>query len=156
MEKALDSKSPIDILSDKVTYFTEKNLAIFEGDVVATQDDMTLKCQIMEVVLEDKSRESNSEEQSKNIKHIYMKHSVEIFNPNEKATSDFAEYFVPEEKFIMISNVVLEQDGSILKGDKLIYLKSTGETQVISNDKSQRVRGTFVPKANTEEKKNDQ
>lgn len=151
----IDSKSPIDILSDKVTYFTEKNIAVFEGDVVATQDYMTLKCDVMEVIFEKKTDNDNSDDKSKNIKHIYLKNNVEIFNPKEKATSDFAEYIVADEKFIMISNVVLTQDGSILKGDKLIYLKNTGETQVISNQKAQRVRGTFVPKPKSENKNNE-
>lgn len=160
MENSFNSKSPIDILSDKVTYYTEKNIAVFEGDVVATQDDMTLKCEIMEVILEKKSEnksdDKESDDQSRNIKHIYMKNNVEIFNPREKATSDFAEYIVADEKFIMISNVVLTQEGSILRGDKLIYLKNTGETQVISNNQSQRVKGTFVPKQQKESEVNEQ
>lgn len=160
IEKALNSKSPIDIVSDKVTYYTEKNIAIFEGDVVATQDEMILKCAIMEVILEKKDNkvvDKNSEDNpSQNIKQIYLKNKVEIYNQKEKATSDFAEYIVADEKLIMTSNVVLTQEGSILKGDKLIYLKNTGETQVISNNNTQRVRGTFVPKASNDSKENDQ
>lgn len=139
-----NSKSPIEILSDEVRYLNVEGKAIFTGDVVASQDDLVVKSGSMEVLFDKDEKKGNGEEKS-NINMIYFKDNVDITTKTDHATASGGEYDVKKGIFTLKGNVVLEQEGSVLTGDELIHVKSTGES-LLKSKAGTRVKAHIVQK----------
>ncbi len=150
IELQQDSKSPIEILSDEVRYLNLDNKAIFTGDVVASQDDLVIKSKSMEVIFtkdgQKDSKSSKNTEGKTNISKIYFKGNVDITTKTDHATADNGEYDVKKGIFTLKGNVMLEQEGNVLRGDELIHVKSTGESLLKSGKTGARVKAHIVQK----------
>lgn len=139
-----NSKSPIEILSNEVRYFNTEGKAIFTGDVVASQDDLVVKSSSMEVLF-DKDEKKTAGEEKSNISMIYFKDNVDITTKTDHATAKHGQYDVKKGVFTLKGNVVLEQEGSVLTGDELVHVKSTGES-LLKSKAGTRVKAHIVQK----------
>lgn len=138
------------ILSDILRYFPDKELAIFEGKVEATQNDTKLFCDKMEVDFLKASLKLNASNQGgKKIKKIYVQGNVIMQTSQERATSLRGELDVKKGMLYLFDEVKLHQSNNILTGDKLTYNTITKESLVTSNKSAKnpkRVYGIFTPK----------
>lgn len=154
------SKAPIEINADNLQVFQEENKAIFEGHVVAIQEQVRLKADKMTVYY--RSPDESSEQQQDAIKKIDVQGNVFMTTPDETASGLKGTYNVQGEEIRLIGNVVLTRGKNTLKGDSLVYDLKKGKSVMSSGDgaaaeegnpaKKARVRAVFIPEKNMETK----
>jgi len=150
------SEAPIEITADSLDVHQDRQVAIFTGDVVAIQEDMTLKSDRMTVFY----RNSEQVKENKNLQRISkidVDGNVFLTTPKETAKGDKGIYYVDQKIIRLFNNVVLTQENNIIKGDGLEYNMQTKRSRVVSRTaakpetsdpyerKNGRVKGVFVP-----------
>lgn len=147
------SKAPIEINADSLQVFQEENKAIFEGHVVAIQENVRLKSDKMTVYYRSPEGEKKSEQDA--IKRIEVEGNVFMTTPEETASGLSGVYDVQNNQIELINQVVLTRGKNTLKGDRLVYdlkegksVMSTAAASIAPNGKpaaKQRVRALFIP-----------
>lgn len=149
-----DRNQPINIESDHLEVLQADKLAIFSGNVEATQGDLHLKSDEMKVYYKEKTetkeRKKDSAATQNAISKIDVKGSVFLATPQETAQGDKGVYDVEKSTITLIDNVVLTRGKNVLKGSTMTYNLTTGRSEMKSegvgkDGKKQRVRGVFVP-----------
>jgi lipopolysaccharide export system protein LptA len=168
-----NSKKPIDIESDRLEVDDKSHIAIFIGNVSATQGENNLKAPRLEVFYENASQQpagkgtqpakaakpapaasagaSGDPLTSGQIKRIHAlggKVVVTSTKDNQEATGDDAIYDVKAQLITMTGKeVVLTQNKNKVKGTKLVIDLSTGKATVVNEAagtaSSGRIRAVF-------------
>ncbi len=115
-----NDKGPIEITSDKLLSDNEKGIATFVGNVVATQGQTTLKAEWMEV------RYTKNGE----ISQIHARGHVLVTKNNQKVQAQEAFYYRDKEVIIFTGNPVAEDPNTIVRGSKITYNVTTGNSEV--------------------------
>lgn len=124
-----DPNAPVDVKADSLSVDQATGLAVFVGNVIATQQEMRLAAERVTV---------DYDEDAKKVRELRAQGKVIFVSPNEEAESDFARYN-PEERWIeMWGNVMVVQGGSIIAGERLRIGLATGDAQITG-----RVRSVF-------------
>lgn len=146
---ALDDKAPIAIDADTLEVIQSKRQAIFNGDVVAKQGDMTLFSDKM-IVYYNQSKENNDSAMGA-LSRIEVAGNVRMKTSDESAKGNKGLYDAERNKVFLFGNVVLKRGSNVLNGSQLEYnLQSgtsllTGGVKGTAKSSSGRVRGIFVP-----------
>lgn len=138
-----DRNLPIDIVADDLEVRQDQNIAIFRGMVEAKQGQLVLKAETLTVYYKGKSQTG---EDTPPIGRIDAAGNVEMSSPNEKAQGSWAIYDVERQIITLGGNVSLQQNDSVLLGDRLELDLSTGVTRFAGNKEAGangRVRGSF-------------
>lgn len=120
-------EKPITITSQRMTAKNKEHLIIFEKDVVAEKDGMTIYSNTMEVLLKGENKE---------VSIITALGDVKIVSGNRIATAQKAVYYKDEEKVVLtgdpevregkdavsgnIITLFLKEDKSIVEGGKVV------------------------------------
>lgn len=140
---ASDPDAPINIEADRFEIFDNKKIAIFLGNVKATQGEFVLLTPHLEVIYEGNAGEGATG--SSQIKRLRAKQKVHITSKDQKSTSDWADFDVIKQIVVIGGNVVLTQGDHVMRGDRVVINLKTG-TSHIDGDKSKgRVRVLFKP-----------
>lgn len=153
----LDSTQPIEIVSDTLEVFQEKQQAIFSGNVIATQGNINMRSAIMTVFYRNTANEDapttpeTTGVAGEGIYRIEADGDVFFASPLETAQGDSAVYDVDASTVTILGNVLLTREGNVLKGTQMTYNLSTGRSILngggaVAAGGSGRVRGLFVPK----------
>ena len=144
-----NSKAPIDISADSLEVLQNQKKAIFSGNVIAKQSDMTLKASKMTVYY------SAKDTTGKGISKIDVEGNVFLATAKETARGASGVYDVVNDFVTLNGNVVLTRDNNVLKGNKLEYdikngrSKLSGGTSTTTNSGTSktggRVQGLFIP-----------
>jgi lipopolysaccharide export system protein LptA len=156
-----NSKKPIDIESDRLEVDDKQHVAIFIGNVSATQGDYNLKAPRLEVTYENSSQPDAANKTSQapkpakpvkaasadtasdplssgQIKFIHALGGTVILKgqkDEQECTGDDAVYDVKAQKVTMTGKkVVLLQKKNIVEGRKLLIDLATGQATVIPDD----------------------
>lgn len=155
-----DSKQPIDIESDQLEVDDKRHMAIFSGNVSATQGDNNLKAPRLEVFYDAKPQEAGAKVahgtqeaspvkpastavpadpvsggQIKTIHAAGGKVVVTSAKDQQEATGDDAIYDVKAQQITMTGKeVVLSQGLSKVKGTKLIIDLKTGKSNLVTGE----------------------
>ena len=145
---ALDSKQPIDIAADSLEVRQQEKMAIFSGNVVAKQGNITMKAARMLVYYDGQN--SGAASGATSISKIEADGGVFFTSPSETAKGSKAVYEVAKEQIRMIGDVTLTREQSVVKGAGLVYNLKTGRSLLTSGGGAEqgsggRVRGLFVP-----------
>ena len=137
--------------TDNITYYPSENKAIAFGDVIAKNDDSTIYSNKMVSYFT-----KNSEGQSELDKvEIYSDNNeVRIVNDQATVTGEQGVYLPKINKVRLYRNVVINQDGNILKGDFAETDLKTGISRVLS-DKNQESAFPASLLKKTKQKKNN-
>lgn len=137
-----DTSLPVEIEADLLTVEQDQSLAIFEGHVLATQGEMSLRADKLLVFYTDADSED-----AQSIRRIEVEGNVVIASPTETATARDGIYDVAGESMALTGDVVLTQDENVLKGDRLdIDLARNVHTMTTDGTRpGQRVRAMFQP-----------
>lgn len=128
-----DRSAPIEIVSDTLDVDDENGVAVFTGNVVATQDDMLLEGQEVRAYYNEAG----------DIERIEAYDDVVFISAGDRATGDQGTYYMATEMVIMKGNVVVVRDGEMSsKGDEAQINLATGSAQM-----SGRVRTILTPQA---------
>lgn len=143
---SMNSKAPIEITADSLEVLQKDEVALFSGNVVATQADTQIKAGVMKVFYGNAKQNSNPDAPS--ISKIEVIGNVFIRTKAETAQGDKGVYDVTSGIVTLTGNVALTKDKNIIKGGSLIVDMNKGYSKIV-NDSSQgeggRVRGLFTP-----------
>jgi lipopolysaccharide export system protein LptA len=144
--KGHDSKAPIDLSADRAEAQDRADRAIFAGNVVVKQGELTLRTARLTLAYANTN--------GIDINRIDASGGVTVTSPSETARGDFAVYDLNEGLITMVGNVRLERGGSFLSGGRLTIDLDTGRAVMDGglrgvNQAGGRVTGRFtVPKRN--------
>jgi lipopolysaccharide export system protein LptA len=119
------------------------NLADFKGNVVAKQENITLKADQMFVYYNKENNQNSS-----NISKIITNGNVEIIDGAQTARGDTGEYIVRDEVMELKGSVTLTKNKDVIKGERLVYSFKTGHSSLFSgnaNNGKSRVKAMFTP-----------
>lgn len=143
---SLNSKAPIEIAADSLEVLQKDEVALFSGNVIASQADTQIKANSMKVFYGGAKEKSNPDAPS--ISKIEVTGNVFIRTKAETAQGDKGVYDVTTGIITLSGNVALTKDQNIIKGGSLIVDMNKGYSKIV-NDASQgsngRVRGLFTP-----------
>ena len=146
--KGHDSKAPIDLSADRAEAQDRADRAIFAGNVVVKQGNLTLRTARLTLAY--------ASQNGIDINRIDASGGVTVTSPSETAKGDFAVYDLEEGLITMVGNVRLERGGSFLNGGRLTIDLDTGRAVMDGgvrgiNQAGGRVTGRFtVPRRNTQ------
>ncbi len=139
---------PIHIVSDRLDAYNEQKLAVFTGNVVATEGDKVIKCDHLLLYNkkdEDKAKQkAKGDEDSGDIDRIEARGNVRITQGTKIVTGENAVYLNDDQKIIVTGNPVMKDGDNIIKGDKIIVLLDE-DRGVVESGGPKRVSATFYP-----------
>ena len=130
--------------ADNITYYPSQNKAVALGNVTAQDGENTVYADKM-ISYFTKNQQGQSELEKV---EIYSDNNeVKIVNKQATVTGERGIYLPQINKVRLYNNVVINQDGNILKGDYAETDLKTGISRVLSDKKSgKRVSGIFIEK----------
>jgi lipopolysaccharide export system protein LptA len=167
---ASNSDKPIDIVADVLEVDDQKKIAVFKGNVSATQGDFNLRAKELQVTYQQKENGQADRTQpaaepvvpggGADITQIDAKGKVLVKSGDDQtATSDWAIFDVKKQLVTIGGDVVLSQGPNTIKGNRLVIDLNTGLSRFetggeLGGDKTkQRLRAIFTPKSRPETKK---
>lgn len=128
--KEHDSSTPVEITSEELELDQESGQAIFTGNVIVRQGDITMTCGRMTVEYGENA-EGNNE-----IRLIRMFNGVTFASDTEAAESNSAVYSLTNETLVMNGSVLVTQGPTALSSDKLTYDLQSGDGRLEGNVKT--------------------
>lgn len=129
-------KTPIDITADRLSADSAKESVTFEGNVVVTQDDVTLHA---DRVFAEYSREARA------IDKITAEGNVRVIQTGREARAARAVFYNLEQRIVLSGGADLDYGGNTLKGETMtLYLREN--RSVVTGGEGGRVRAVIQPK----------
>jgi len=172
-----DTSQPVDIVADVLTVRTKDQVAIFRGNVVAKQGDVKISANQMDVYYNDGNKDANSKKNTITtsnsdqnsiegaISKIRVGGNVIMTTTGKKVQSKIGTYDVEKGFLVLTGNVRLNNEGNLLKGEKLIYNVKEGTSRMLSSSdvthnrkiskgrsKKKRVKGLFIPRSKSKKR----
>jgi lipopolysaccharide export system protein LptA len=143
---SLDGNQPIQIESDKLEVRERDKLAVFTGNVSASQGPTVLKAGLMKVYY---AGEGSAATGSADIERIEVSGKVYVKSNNQVATSDEASFDMRSEVLTMSGKeVVLSEGSNVAVGCKLTVQMKSGQAKLDScNRTTGRVKLLINPKS---------
>ena len=143
---AHDTTLPIEIAADALEVQQDKQIAVFSGNVDAQQGGIKLRADRIWVHYQG----DNPEDAAKAISRIDAEGKVFFSLGAETAKGDQGTYNVDNGVITLTGEVVLTQGDNVIKGTRVVFDLTTGQSSMDGNKSSGngRVRGLFVPRRN--------
>lgn len=140
--KGLDTNAPIDVDAARIEVQDAANQAVFTGNVVIRQGQLTLYADNIKVLYSRQSGELA-------MQRLDARGNVRLVTPTERATSRTGIYDVDGKLITLSGNVVLDRDGSKLQGQRLVLNLASGQSSFDARGAGPsappgRVTGRFV------------
>jgi lipopolysaccharide export system protein LptA len=147
-----DTSLPIEITADVLEVLQDQRIAIFTGNVDATQGDMVLSADRLRVHYGDAEDAPAAAPETGSIRRIEAEGNVFLSSPRETAQGTTGVYDVASNRVTMVGAVVLTQEDNVIRGERLEVDLVSGRSQIFAAVPStaggtppQRVRALFVP-----------
>jgi len=146
-------KNPIKIVANKMTYNQNKGSVFFEGNVTATQKDLSLRADRLEVFFQaGKSGEKAklkpfNLDQDQQIEKIIARGNVSLHKGDKTAKCGLAVYDLKQKKILLTDGPLLTQKQNQIKGEKIVFYVDKDVVEILGN-KSRRVEAIFVQDSN--------
>ncbi len=153
----INSKEPIEIVSDRMDAFNEKKLVVFSGNAVATQGDKEIKSDRLLLYYKKEAGKKDKVgakeiEGTGDLEKIEAKGNVIVTQKERIATGDEAVYFQDSGQIIMTGNATLRDGKNLIKGDKVTVFVNE-DRGVVESDPKKRVKAIIYPQEKNENKK---
>lgn len=147
-----NSGEPIQVDADTLEVRDKEKKAIFRGNVIVVQGDMTLRTVELWVdyageIGAGATQAADSDQSSQRIRRLEAKGKVHVVTSDQETTGDWAIYEVQDEKVTIGGNVVVTQGTNVIQGTKLIVDLRTNHTHFESPQRGGRVQAIFTPKS---------
>ncbi|NIA19407.1 MAG: lipopolysaccharide transport periplasmic protein LptA [Xanthomonadaceae bacterium] len=129
------SKAPIDITADRLDIDQQKGQAVFKGEVIARQDEMTLQADTMTILFVEKEND---------VKEIIANGSVTIDLGEKRATCETAHFYTAVNKVILSGKPLLKEGKNVIEGEKIIFFLNE-DRSIVEGKKDSRVKTTIFP-----------
>jgi len=130
-----NNNQPIQIEADNMKYFGEKNMSLFTGNVVVSNDSMKMTSDKMEVFFTE----------DKEVKEIFSRGNVKIEREGLTALAGQAHVFQKEQKIILSENARIWQGENYLEGEKVTLFNESDMLFVDKGDDDKRVKIIIAP-----------
>lgn len=151
----LSNDKPVEVSSDSLSVEQDNKQAIFVGNVIAKQGDITMKADkmIVHYTMNDASKAAND---GSGISHIDAFGNVLFTNPTDAAKGDAAVYDAQKQTLDLTGTVFLTREKNVLKGTHMHYDLKTSRSVLTAGSKpvniagqpvktNGRVQGVFYP-----------
>lgn len=145
-----NTNAPVDVAADRIEVQDRSDRAIFSGDVVVRQGDLTLNAERLTVAYSDAG--------GIQIDRLNASGGVTLRSPSETARGQFAIYDLNNRLITMLGGVTLTRGQSRVSGARLVLSLDTGRAVLdggvggapgTTSKEGGRVTGTFtVPQRN--------
>ncbi len=161
----VDSTKPVSIEAEELVVEDNKQIAVFRGNVSATQGDFNMRSKELVVTYSAKKQSPQGKAPAKasaaaaplgeagaDIRYIEAKGKVLVTSKGEQtATSNSALFDVAAQTVTLIGDVVVTQGKNIIKGDRLVIDITTGKSTFLMSQgdspQRQRLKAVFSPKS---------
>ena len=128
---------------DKITYYPSEQKAVALGNVEAIDKDnnKVYSDKMIAFFIKDVQNSQNL-----TLDKVELYDHVKIVTPDTVVTSDKGLYRPRTGKVYLYENIVINQQGNILRGDKAETDLNTGISKLLSSSKNGRVKGVFKEK----------
>jgi lipopolysaccharide export system protein LptA len=131
------SNAPIVIDADRMEAFKKEGLVVFDGNVVAKQDNSVQTADRMEVYLDDKGER---------VLRIVSTGNVKIVTEDcRTGTARRAEYYDDDQKLLLIGDAKVWQEDNVVTGEEIELFLADDRSTVKSGPQG-RVKSVFYPK----------
>ena len=120
--KGHNSNAPVDVSSDRIEVQDRADRALFSGNVVAKQEDLTLTTERLTVAY--------SSSGGIQIDRLDAAGGVVVRSPSETARGDFGVYDLNRKLITLIGNVQLQRQGNEVRGNRLTLDLNTGRAVI--------------------------
>jgi lipopolysaccharide export system protein LptA len=148
----LRKDAPIEVVSDKMEAYQEKNVVIFSGNAVAKQGDVQLKTDRLAIYYKKQPNPKEKPgaqimEGTGELDKIEAKGNVIVTQKDMSATGNEAVYYHDTSRVVMTGNALLKQGKNTVKGCKVtVYLdQNRGEVERCTAENSERVTAIIHP-----------
>lgn len=139
----IDTGTEVITAEDKITYYPKEQKAIALGNVTAT--DKSKNKLYADKMVAEFAKENNKSENMV-LKKVNIFGNVKIVNEETTVTADKGSY-QPEIGVVrLFDNVVINQQGNVLHGDKAETNLKTGISKLLSTSSKNKVKGVFKEK----------
>ena len=159
---------PIQIVSDRLDAYQEKDLVQFSGNVIATQGERVIKSDVLMVFFKKKgenkkpeSKKAESKEagtdgaaKANDIDRIEAKGNVRISEKDRIVTGEQAVLYNDEQKIIVTGNPVMKEGNNVITGDRVVVLLDENRGMV-EGAAGKRVTATIYPEESKGKKKKE-
>lgn len=128
-------RGPIDVTADRLDVDEQNGTAVFIGQVVATQGDMTVYADKL-VVRRDQKTEQ--------VEKIEASGGVRVVQQDRIATAQQAVFYQLEEKLILNGAAEIRQGQNMVSGEEIVFFLKDNRSLVKSGEDG-RVRAVFFP-----------
>ncbi len=139
---------PIEIVSDRLDAYREKDLVEFSGNVVATQGDRVIKSDSLMLYFkkktESKGPASGDAANAGDIDRIVSKGNVRITEKDRIVTGDQAVFYSDEQRIVVTGNPVMREGSNVITGDRIVVLLNENRG-VVEGSSGKRVTATIYP-----------
>lgn len=117
-----NSGEPIEVVSDQLDVDQEAGTAIFTGDVTATQGELSLTGERVEVFY--------TTGENRQIERLHVTGGVTLVTSEEAAEAEEATYEVIEGTILMVGDVLVTQGNNAIAGERMTIDMDTGTGRV--------------------------
>ena len=143
---SVERDEPYEITSENMFIEREQKTIGFSGNVILKQGAAYLTADQIELFFD------NNFNQEGFYKMLASGNILIKNNDSTSITGNLATYNVSDEKIIMTENVILKNEMSMIKGNKLILDINSGKIEIFDDKLDQeRVKGVLVDQRNNEE-----
>lgn len=154
--KGSDNK-PIDIVSDRLDAYREKDLVRFSGNVVATQGERVIKSDTLELYFKKKAEGNASAADAAkagDVDRIVAKGNVRITEKERIVTGEQAVFQNDEQRIVVTGNPVMREGNNVVTGDRVVVLLNENRG-VVEGTTGKRVTATIYPDESKGKKKKE-
>lgn len=152
--RAHDTSQPIEINADSLELQQDASLAIFSGNVIASQGEIRLRADTLRVYYRE--GEGAEDGPGATISRIDALGNVFVSSPQETAQGKVGVYDVEKRLITLSGSVVLTRGENVIRGERMVLNLDTGRSRVeggsASAGKKDRVRALFVPPKKAEDR----
>jgi lipopolysaccharide export system protein LptA len=148
---------PIEIVSDRLDAYREKDLVEFSGNVVATQGDRVIKSDSLVLYFKKKAegkKAAGPAAQAGDIDRIVSKGNVRITEKDRIVMGDQAVFYSDEQRFVVTGNPVMREGSNVVTGDRVVVLLNENRG-VVESSSGKRVTATIYPDESKGKKKKE-
>jgi len=110
---------------------SQNNIAVWAGDVIATWDNLTIKCKRLEIYYNNIPKKDKNDKIQGSIDRIIAIEDVEITRPDgSSATTEKAVYYYADDKVVLTGNPVLKYGDDKIKGPTITINLKDGSAKV--------------------------
>lgn len=133
--KEVSPDGPIDITAERLDVDEQGGSAVFTGQVVVKQGDMTVYAEKLIVYRDRKSEQ---------VERIEASGGVRVVQQDRVGTAQQATFYQQEEKLVLIGDAKVQQGQNLVSGEEIILFLKENRSLVKSGEDG-RVRAVFFP-----------